>query len=259
MSELACFAFEAIAGCKPSDAQRAVLENVKTPAELQKKLLTANEFCHAARFFRMAHEIAALDRARGSNDIRLVVGAAGTRFDGWLSTNERLLNLLRPETWREWLDENSVKIILAEHVWEHLSESEGIAAAKTCFQFLAPDGRLRLAVPDALKPDPAYHEYCRSYPGHKVFHDYRSLSQVLRAAGFTVHLLEYWDEHGTFHENAWSSSDGHVGRSRRFDGRNKGGSELNYTSLMVDGIKPSITSLMVDAVKGKDRGRRRRR
>jgi predicted SAM-dependent methyltransferase len=240
MNDLACFAFEVIAGHTPNDAQRAVLEHVKTPADLRGKLLTANEFGYAARLFRTAHEIAALEHARQSNDIRLVVGAAGTRYDGWVSTNEPLLNLLRSESWKAWLDEDSIKMILAEHVWEHLSEPEGIVAAKNCFQFLAPGGRLRLAVPDALKPDPVYHEHCRPgrCPGHKVFYDYRSLSQVLRAAGFTVRLLEYWDELGTFHESVWSSSDGHIRRSHRFDVRNKGGSELNYTSVIIDGIKP---------------------
>jgi predicted SAM-dependent methyltransferase len=57
----------------------------------------------------------------------------------------------------------------------------------------------------------------------------------MQEAGFQVELLEYWDEQGVFHFQEWSSNDGHVIRSKRYDIRNK--EKLTYTSLIIDGIK----------------------
>jgi predicted SAM-dependent methyltransferase len=51
--------------------------------------------------------------------------------------------------------------MLAEHVWEHLTEEEGLAAARACFKYLSPGGFLRVVVPDGLHPDPAYVEWSR--------------------------------------------------------------------------------------------------
>jgi predicted SAM-dependent methyltransferase len=193
----------------------------------------------AAPELRLAYEIGELRKARASGRIRLVIGAAGIALPGWTATNIGLLNLLKPETWRAWLDENSVEAMLAEHVWGHLDEAEGHVAAHTCFRFLAPGGRLRIAVPDALMPDPAYQENCKigGRNDHKHLYDYRSLSAVLSAAGFAVRLLEYFDENGKLHLNDWSREDGHIGRSVKFDKRNQDG-VIRFTSLIVDGIKP---------------------
>jgi len=233
------FAFEAIVGTPPNELQSRALRGVSTPAQFRAALLGEHVFWNAAGNFRLAHEIAALERARQVKPLWLVVGAAGTAFNGWISTNERILNLLNPDQWSIWIDEGSVSAILAEHVWEHLSEDEGLIAAQTCYRFLASGGRLRLAVPDAFKPDTAYLELCRvgGPDGHKVFYDYQSLSRLLTTVGFSVRLLEYWDETGTFHEREWRAEDAPIGRCRRFDPRNNGGQELNYTSLVVDGIK----------------------
>jgi predicted SAM-dependent methyltransferase len=68
-----------------------------------------------------------------------------------------------------------------------------------------------------------------------MLYTYRSLAGLLSAAGFTVHLLEYWDEEGVFHMAAWEAADGHIRRSARHDRRNADGM-LRYTSLIVDGI-----------------------
>lgn len=49
--------------------------------------------------------------------------------------------------------------------------------------------------------------------------------------------MEYWDERGQFHYEEWDEDDGFIGRSRRFDTRNQGGT-LGFTSLIIDAIKP---------------------
>lgn len=63
------------------------------------------------------------------------------------------------------------------------------------------------------------------------------MKAALESIGFKVQLLEYWDELGNFHFVDWSDEAGRVSRSRRFDSRNIDG-KLNYTSLIIDAIKP---------------------
>jgi predicted SAM-dependent methyltransferase len=59
----------------------------------------------------------------------------------------------------------------------------------------------------------------------------------LEKTGFTVNLLEYWDERGEFHSIDWTDEAGRILRSKRYDSRNKNG-KLGYTSLIVEAEKP---------------------
>lgn len=69
-------------------------------------------------------------------ETKVVVGAEGYNNNpGWLHTNEDELNLLKRETWLNKFQPNSLSVILAEHVWEHLSYEEGIEAAKYALSF----------------------------------------------------------------------------------------------------------------------------
>ena len=123
-------------------------------------------------------------------------------------------------------------------------------ANANCYEFLRPGGRLRIAVPDGFHPELGYIEYVR--PGgtgigaddHKVLYNDHSLKKLLEKAGFFVYLLEYWDEHGNFHFKEWSSKDGHIRRSKRYDPRNQNGS-LTYTSLIADAIKPALHTVFL--------------
>ena len=150
--------------------------------------------------------------------------------------------MLHENDWRYFFDKNKIDAILAEHVWEHLNEKDGLLAAQNCFKFLRPGGYLRIAVPDGLNPNPEYINYVK--PGgtgdgaddHKVLYNYQILSSMLEKAGFKVNLLEYFDEYGRFHAENWKPEDGMIRRSKRFDKRNTDG-VLNYTSLIIDAVK----------------------
>jgi len=174
---------------------------------------------------------------------RIVLGASGTSFPGWFSTNREMLDVRDRRGFARHWRPNSRTAFLAEHVWEHLSPGDAAAATGNCFEFLKPGGRLRIAVPDGLHPDPAYVERVR--PGgsgegaadHRVLYTFRTLRTLMEQAGFEVELLEYWDERRTFHFREWTSEDGHIGRSMRHDPRNREGS-LAYTSIIADGRKP---------------------
>jgi predicted SAM-dependent methyltransferase len=122
---------------------------------------------------------------------------------------------------------------------------EGVAAARTCFNYLKPGGYLRIAVPDGLNPNPEYIEWIRvggASPGqhrngHKVLYTYETLSDVLSQAGFRVVLYEYFDHSGRFHFQEWSREQGTIQRSKRYDRRNADG-QLRFTSIVADAFKP---------------------
>ncbi|GGH73418.1 putative SAM-dependent methyltransferase [Pullulanibacillus pueri] len=179
--------------------------------------------------------------------LKVVVGAGEYNNNpGWLQTQEEELNLLNRADWEKKFAENALEAILAEHVWEHLTYEEGMAAAKIGYEFLRPGGYIRCAVPDGFFPDDEYQQMVqvggpgpRDHPAvsHKIVHNYQTLSRMFEDAGFTVTLLEYCDENGNFHYQEWDEKQGFIYRSRRFDHRNRNG-ELGFVSLIVDAIKP---------------------
>lgn len=149
--------------------------------------------------------------------------------------------------------------MLSEHVLEHLSYDEAVETARNIFQFLAPGGHWRIAVPDAKNPDAAYQDMCRpggvgrqnldlwnrlfygaDEPGHKVHYSLASLSSLLFFEGFRVQPLEFYDDAGSFWRAPWSQDAGWIKRSSE-----SGYLLLDYlftncwnTSLIVDAIKP---------------------
>lgn len=176
--------------------------------------------------------------------IKFNVGSAGVNLDStWYATDINTLNITKRMDWFKLLFFLKVDNIMAEHVWEHLTNEDTSSANINCFRFLKRNGVLRLAVPDGFHPDPNYIEYVR--PGgnglgaddHKILYTYKTMKERLEDAGFKVKLLEYWDEEGQFHYIDWTNDNGYIMRSRRYDKRNVNG-DLKYTSLIIDAIKP---------------------
>lgn len=193
---------------------------------------------------RIEHHLRALRaRLRFSLAKRIVLGSAGVPSPGWLLTDKDSLDISNRASFAQYWKPNSRSVFLAEHVWEHLNDDEAEKAYENCFEFLKRGGRLRIAVPDGFHPSAEYIDYVR--PGgtgfgsddHKVLYNYKLITEQIKKAGFEVVLLEYWDEQGDFHFRKWLSSDGYISRSKDHDERNQGGT-LNYTSLIVDAIKP---------------------
>lgn len=179
--------------------------------------------------------------------IRVVIGAG--EYDnnpGWIQTQEEELDLLDLKDWEKRFSQESIKAILAEHVWEHLTFEEGKRAAENCLKYLKAGGYIRCAVPDGYFPDEDYQRGVQiGGPGpldhpaasHKIVHTYKTLTAMFEEAGFEVQILEYCDEDGQFHYEPWDEQDGYIYRSRRFDHRNQYG-QLGFVSLIVDAIKP---------------------
>jgi predicted SAM-dependent methyltransferase len=180
--------------------------------------------------------------------LQIIIGAGEQSHVGWIATHREQLDLLRREDWEQSFGERRVDAFLCEHVWEHLSESEGRSAAALCFEFLKPGGYLRCAVPDANFPDEAYQRTVqvggpgpKDHPAadHQIVYEYKLFSDIFMSAGFEVDLLEYCDESGRFHYNQWSPQDGPIYRSLRSDHRNQNSNgELGFVSLILDAKKP---------------------
>jgi predicted SAM-dependent methyltransferase len=172
------------------------------------------------------------------------IGSGGTDIGkDWYATDIDTLDITKKEDWNNLLYFLKLDNIVAEHVWEHLSDKDTELANRNCFRFLKRKGVLRIAVPDGYHPNAAYIEWVRpggNGPGaddHKILYNYKIMKDRLEKAGFEIRLLEYWDENGDFHFTDWTNEGGYIMRSRRFDKRNSGG-ELLYTSLIVDAIRP---------------------
>ncbi|WRP07539.1 SAM-dependent methyltransferase [Rossellomorea aquimaris] len=181
------------------------------------------------------------------NEMKIVVGAGEYMNNpGWIHTQQEDLNLLDESTWENRFYKSSLDAILAEHVWEHLTYEEGLEAAKLCMIYMKPSGYIRCAVPDGYFPDESYQRIVqvggpgpKDHPaaGHKVVHNYQTLTKMFETAGFEVTLLEYFDEEGKFHQNHWDGADGVIFRSKKFDPRNQG-DRLAFPSLIIDAVKP---------------------
>ena len=181
--------------------------------------------------------------ARSGKPVRIVVGAATLYQPGWMPTEEYSLNVLAKDDWEHVFGGTAgIDVILAEHVWEHLTEQEGTLGLRNCFEYLRPGGYLRIAVPDGFHPNESY-IHCVKPGGHgagaddhKVLYSFETLGAAMESAGFTCRMLEYWDRSGEFHFEDWTEESGLIRRSKRFDPRNAAG-ELKFTSLIIDGVK----------------------
>lgn len=184
---------------------------------------------------------------RKSDEIKLVIGAGEYNNNpGWIHTQEEELDVLDESSWQNRFDVHSINAILAEHVWEHLTYEEGVAAAKLCRTYLKSLGYIRCAVPDGYFPDESYQQMVqvggpgpKDHPAasHQIVHTFQSIIRLFETAGYEVKLLEYCDENGEFHQEDWDGDDGVIFRSKKYDPRNQG-EQLVFPSLIIDAIKP---------------------
>jgi len=154
-----------------------------------------------------------------SAPLRVIVGAGEQRWSGWLPTQRDELDLLDAGSWAAFFGERRAAALLCEHVWEHLTEAEGYAAAALCFRYLQPGGYLRVAVPDANFRDADYRRTVqiggpgpREHPAadHRIVCEHRRFAAIFAESGFAVDLLEWCDESGRFNFRYWDPADGPI-------------------------------------------------
>ena len=182
----------------------------------------------------------------GASEAEIADPASFGHGKDWLLLSVNDLDVASPADWRAMFASPSsssssttttptADIILAEHVFEHLSFEEALTAARLSHAHLHDGGVLRLAVPDSfapyeqassLKEDVAY--------GHKIRWTLASLQQLLAHAGFpndNIVPLEFHSKAGFSYRRCFDPRDGFIKRSFAFDSR-------GAVSLIVDAVKP---------------------
>ncbi|NIA72420.1 hypothetical protein HBA54_27915 [Pelagibius litoralis] len=183
---------------------------------------------------------------RSGAPLRVMLGAGRKVPEGWISTNIWDLDITKAASWDAFCRAGQIDSLFCEHVLEHLTPAETREALRLAFDHLGPGGRFRVAVPDGYHPDKGYIDAVKvngSGPGaadHKVLYTIDSLRPLLEGVGFATESLEFFDSAGVFHEKPWSDEGGRVMRSRRYDPRNTP-TEINYSSLIIDALKPSTS------------------
>jgi predicted SAM-dependent methyltransferase len=191
---------------------------------------------------RLRHEYSIYDLRKqmgSTRPLNVVIGAGGTAFEGWFSTDSNILDITSPHDWRKLFKPESIDRLLSEHVLEHLSEPECKMALTQCYRYLKPGGLLRIAVPDGYRKDADYvAEVSPPKDGHQVLFTVDTLVPLLESVGFRATPLEYFDAQETFHFFQWDEADGYIERSLRFDTQEEFKRDnLFYTSLIVDAKK----------------------
>ena len=208
--------------------------------------------------------------------VKLIVGASGDKFPGWLSSEEYFFDITNEKDWRKYFDINvpqndeveyreqiidgvktnvpffkppwnpnikkqSMRIIsriVAEYVIQLLTREEALIALKLMYKYLIKGGRVRIAVPDSNHPHKKYLETMKQIE-HKEEYDYHSLAQLLHDAGFKkVQIKESFTHGNMFHISTWYLIDGMIKRSFWYDPSNfECRDGFLWTSIIVDGIK----------------------
>jgi len=171
--------------------------------------------------------------------INLIIGAGPTRFIGWFPTDIVTLDVTNEKYFQKYFKSKKIEKILAEHVLEHLTDSELDLMINNFYKYSTKNVNIRIAVPDGFHKDENYINTVK--PGgtgvgaedHKQLFTYRTLSEKFGKYGFVPHLKEYWNETGEFHTNYSNDENGYVIRSFINDKRNED-KHPHHTSLIVD-------------------------
>ena len=176
----------------------------------------------------------------------VILGAAETYR--WVVTNQQWLDITKRNDWDKIFSvKGSIKRIVAEHVFEHLTEKQTQIALDLIFQNLTAGGRLRIAVPDGYNPDQDYLRHVGiagigpDAADHKQLLNRTSLQKLMSEAGFSTTLIEGYAKNGKLTSLDYDPKDGFILRSRRNPNRiSAKGWEFKdaQTSLIVDGVKP---------------------
>jgi len=185
-------------------------------------------------------------------DLKIILGAALTRQKNWFSTNEEWLDITNSNHWKKiFFKKNTISNLLAEHVFEHLTEYEMRKALLNIYDYLRPNGIIRIAVPDGNNPNEEYISNVGIFgkgadaEDHKQLIKYETLSYEMKRIGFKVRLKEGYDKNGVLKTTKIDKDNGIVIRSRYNNSDNK----KYLKGIKGWGYKDSVTSLIIDGEK----------
>ena len=181
-------------------------------------------------------------KLKHTKKIFLIVGSGVTNYECWLATDKDFFDITNRELYLNLLKGNKISKVLAEHVFEHLSQEDLKKALNNIYEFLEIEGVLRIAVPDGFHKNEKYINAIKpggTGPGaddHKHLFTYQSLGNILKGIGFDISIIEYWDEYKIFHSCYQNDGNGYIQRAYINDSRNFD-KVPNYTSLIIDAVK----------------------
>jgi len=173
---------------------------------------------------------------RSGAPVKIILGAGITHYEGWITTDFPVFNILHPPDWNYFFSGCPADNLLAEHVLEHLREEEVSLVMSLAYTHLKPGGCFRIAVPDAYHPDPEYMRYVTpGDQGHLSAWNIDNISEVIRQAGFRCDPLEYYSGNGVFHGQDFNFVNGAISRSRIKGFKHR--KIPDYSSLIIDCYK----------------------
>ena len=181
--------------------------------------------------------------------VKVILGAAMTNQVGWYSTNQQWLDIASAKDWEQIFQGKMLLInVLAEHVFEHLTEEETKRALRLIKLHMLPGGRIRIAVPDGYHPDSTYIRHVgvsgigADAADHKQLLNSDKLCSYLKETGFVPEILEGYLSNGELVQKPIDLSGGEIIRSRSNSKTMKGRAGWDFedanTSLIVDGVIP---------------------
>ena len=85
-----------------------------------------------------------------AKEINIVVGAGPTKYKGWFSTDIVTLDVTKESDFRKYFSKKKIHKVLAEHILEHLTNSELELMAENLFKYSEENVNIRIAVPDGF-------------------------------------------------------------------------------------------------------------
>lgn len=129
-----------------------------------------------------------------NKEINLVIGAGGTKFENWFSTDVDTLDVTKEKDFEKYFIPPKINKILAEHVIEHLTINEINIMLKNLYKYSTRDINVRIAVPDGFHTDTEYIQKVKPNGtgegafDHKHLFNYKSLSEIAEKQNFDVIL-----------------------------------------------------------------------
>lgn len=204
-------------------------------------------------------------KIRNFKAIKVVIGASETNYKNWISTEQFFFDITSKQSWRKNFKDIKIDNLLAEHVFEHLTEDQIKSSLINAHRYLKKGGVLRIAVPDGYHPSKYVIDLVKpngtdqGSDDHKVLLNIDKFKKLLNDKMFTLVPLEYFDKKGVFHKHLYSDDNGYIKRSsKNYIGRFTE-SKKEYIKMInsVDRkLRPqfikmniSYTSLLIDLVK----------
>lgn len=180
--------------------------------------------------------------------LNIDIGSGSTLsiFNDFICTDIHNFNLLNKRQMAKFLNKYKIRHIIAEHIFEHLTQEEMIKAISNLNSFMEIGSRIRIAIPDGYNPSTKYIKNVDINgcgPGaedHKQLLNYHLVNKIFKKnfPNHEIQFIEYFDEKNLFHSNTYINIGKDITRSSLSKSYNKS-FELSHLSLIFDFIKTS--------------------